>query len=97
MQVCGVLVQLLWEGLTRWVTRHHQVPNRKHIAAYAEELCEIEVWPMGSGGVGVLGRLVCGGGWWGLVRAGGWGLHSSEVARQGVTGWATVQPRVPTC
>lgn len=42
-KVCGVLVQLLWEGLTRWVTRHHQVPNRKHIAAYAEELCEIEV------------------------------------------------------
>lgn len=42
-QACGSLARQLWAGLTRWVNRRHVLPNRKHIAAYAAELCEYEV------------------------------------------------------
>ena len=44
-QVCGALAKQLWSGLTAWVARRRQLPNRKRIAAYASQLCEYEVRP----------------------------------------------------
>lgn len=46
LQVCGSLTQQLWRGLTHWVDQKRLVPNRKHIAAYAAELCQYEVRPV---------------------------------------------------
>ncbi|KAI7838050.1 hypothetical protein COHA_008133 [Chlorella ohadii] len=42
-KVCGALAKQLWAGLTAWVARRQQLPNRKRIAAYAGQLCEYEV------------------------------------------------------
>ncbi len=42
-QVCGTLAKLLWAGLTHWVNAQRSVPNKKHIASYATQLCEYEV------------------------------------------------------
>ena len=55
-KVCSALARHLWEGLTGWVNRKRQVPNKRRIEAFANDLCEYEV------GAGLLGWWALG--WW---------------------------------
>ena len=52
----AALARHLWEGLTGWVNRKRQVPNKRRIEAFANDLCEYEV------GAGLLGWWALG--WW---------------------------------